>query len=226
LAEARKLGVEVDAYWHPPAADREIAETAAMLPFELPSDILDFYRWQDGVHLDGYTPGFGLIPRFVFPSVRESVDTTLSLVDAADDPDVRWQKTWYALATDLFGDYLSVETSGSSPNYGRLFAIVAGCEPYPAFSSFKCMLASVLECYKAAAYFLHEDGFLDERREQSHLIYRALNKELSPLHLHSKEERTEGMRRAKRQIEMERRPDLLQKLRDMCKGFGLDFDDL
>jgi hypothetical protein len=88
------------------------------------------------------------------------------------------------------------------------------------------MLLSILECYKAGAYFIGDDEFLDERRELSDVIYRALNHGFSPLRLESKEKLMGDMKRAKHKFKHEMRPDLIERLRELADRSGIAFDDL
>lgn len=223
--QAREIGLDVEAYMNPPAAIGEINRAASTLTFSLPSNVVDFYQWKNGVRLEGQTCEYRMFPRFVFPSLKEAVETTKALVAAADDPEIQWHKSWFALATDLAGDYLAIQAGQESGNYGTIFAIQQAVDPYPAFWSFEAMLLSILECYKSGAYFLDADGFLDEQSELSDPIYRAHNYGLSPLHLIPKEKLLEDIKRAKRKFELEMRPDLIDKLRELAGKSGINTDD-
>jgi cell wall assembly regulator SMI1 len=123
--EARKLGVHIGAYMHPPATAAGVEEAAGKLPFDLPPVVADFYLWRNGVRLEGQTCEFRIFPNFVFQSIEMSVETTKAMVLAVDDPEMQWRKSWYALATDLAGDYFAIETSRESQSYGVIFAITS-----------------------------------------------------------------------------------------------------
>ncbi len=222
--EAQKLGSEVEKYMHPAASENEIEKSINELPFDLPPNIVDLYRWRDGVRLNEQDCEFRMFPKFMFRPINIAVETTLTLVGAAADPELQWRDSWYGLATDLMGDYFAVETARGE-NYGRIFSVQQTHDPFPAFWSFITMLQSILECYKAGAYFIDDSGLLDERRELSDSIYRALNQGLSPLRFESRENLEESMKIAKRKFENEGRPDLIAKLRELADRSGLNFDN-
>jgi hypothetical protein len=125
----------------------------------------------------------------------------------------------------MAGDYFSIQTCQQSGSYGRIFALQEALDPYPAFWSFATMLLSILECYKSGAYFLDDDGFLDEHREVSDPIYRNFNNELSPLRLIPREKLLKDIMQAKRRFESEKRPDLIDKLRELGGKSGINTDD-
>lgn len=224
--EAKRIGINVKEHTYPGATQRQIADAVGKLPFQIPPEVLELFLWRNGVRLAGQASEIRIFPRFVWRSIDLSVKTSLKLISASNDPEVRWRKTWYCLATDLAGDYYALDADRAGENYGRIFVITCAADPYPAFWSFEAMLASVLECYRMRAYFLDESGELTENREMSDTIYRAINNGLSPHRLESKQHLIHQVKRAKERFEREGRSDLLQKLRELSRSSDLNIEDL
>ena len=176
--EAKQLGFDPAANMHPGLTRDQIKEVSRRLPFELPADVIEIYHWRNGVRLEGQHCEYRLFPRYCLRTIEESVQTTQLLISLADDPLIRWRHSWFGLFEDLAGDCLACETNRSG-EFGRIFA--SESEIIPAFWSVETMLTSVLECYRAGAYFLDDVlGYLTEDEEISDVIYRRFNRGLSP----------------------------------------------
>ncbi|HWD21488.1 MAG TPA: SMI1/KNR4 family protein [Verrucomicrobiae bacterium] len=221
--EARKMGVDIESNLNPGATEKQMSNSLARLPLALPDEILDLYRWHDGVR-ERRISDARIFPRFLFPSLEDCIDTTKELCSVAGDPEIRWRASWFYLCEDLAGDYYALETNPKVAS-GHIWFVSFGADPFVAFWSFETMLLSILECYKSGAYFLDADGFLDEQSELSNSIYRAHNCGLSPLRLISKEKLLKDMMQAKRKFELEMRPDLIDKLRELAGMSGINTDD-
>jgi len=177
--EAKKLGIDVRRNTYPGATQEQLSGALKKLPFRVPLEVLELFTWRNGVRLTGQPGEIRIFPRFVWRSVELSVKATLGLVSASNDPQVRWQRSWFALLTDLFGDYYAVDADISPSSYGRIWSLQDGTDPFPAFWSFETMLVSTLECYKAGVFSL-EGGLLVDDEAAAEPIYRRLNRGLSP----------------------------------------------
>jgi hypothetical protein len=224
--EGLKLGIDVKAHMYPGLRPTDIAALVKPLPFKLPPEVIDFYLWQNGVRLEGQTCEIGMFPRLYFPSLARCVETTQILVSTVDRPLSQWKKSWYSLCEDFAGEYYALNSDRQEEVFGRVFAVGTLHNPFPAFWSFQTMVQSVLECYKAGAYYLDRKGFLREDLEKCHGIYRALNRGLSPLRVESQEELVAQVRRAKRIFESEGRSGLLEKLKEFAAMRKIDVDKL
>ncbi len=178
--EASKLGVDLAANMNPPSTAGQVAAATKRMGIELPNEILDLYRWKNGVRLNGQPWEIRMFPRFYFLSLERSIETTNLLVATVGEKYSGWQDSWFALCSDLGGDYYAINTARIDETFGRVFSIQEECVPFAAFWSFETMLRSVLECYRAGAYYLDEDGLLQEDKEKAGQIYRQFNKGLSP----------------------------------------------
>lgn len=215
LEEAEKIGIVAKKHLNPGLSSESIEELVAVLPFSLPRDIAEFYRWHNGMRLDGQKCEFRLLPGKIFEPLEDAIQRTQALLSVAGDPSVRWSQTWYSLCTDLAGDYFAVEADANRSNVGTIMAINVANEPYPAFRSFRTMLLSMLDCFKLGGYLLDEDGFLVEESWLADLVYRLNNGGLSPNRLMDPNEIKMCARRAREIFRRENREDLLEKLVDL-----------
>ena len=177
-SEAKKLGFDPAANMHSGVTLDRIAEASRELPFELPTEVVEIYRWRNGVKLGGRHGEIRLFPRCYLRSSEESIHATQEFILLANDPLMAWRPSWFRLFDDLCGDCYAIETSRTA-EFGRIFAKEMGV--FPAFWSIETMLTSVLECYRAGAYFLDDElGDLTEDEDISDAIYRRFNRGLSP----------------------------------------------
>jgi cell wall assembly regulator SMI1 len=219
-AQALKIGMDMKSSTNPGATSMQIKGVLDRLPFRLPEGVIDFYRWRNGVQQARLCDA--LFPNYVFPPLEACVEETLSFIALSDSPEVVWRRSWFSFCTDLCGDGFGVDSKSGEP-FGVIWAMKFG-EAFPGFHSVHTMFESILECYKSGAYFLNKNGLLEERRELSDSIYRALNHGLSPLRLGSKEKLMNDMKQAKQKYEDEGRSDLIENLRELAKKSGFDLD--
>jgi hypothetical protein len=179
--EALRLGIDVDKDMHPGLSQEEQLEATRALPFPLPMEIGELYSWKNGVRIEGQRSEIRIFPEFYFVPIDRCVSTTTTLISLVERPENQWNRAWLSIADDLFGDHLAMNAITGERDFGRIFMLSYLSDPFPAFWSFEAMLAAILECYRAGAYFLDEDGFLEERTEISKTIYEELNHGLSPL---------------------------------------------
>lgn len=177
---ASKLGIDLASNMNPAATPGEIKSETKELPFELPSEVLDLYRWKNGVQLRGQGCEPHLLPGFYFMPLQRSVEITRILIGTVGPEYSDWRKSWYSLCEDLAGDHYGLEVSRGEESFGRIYYVQGVRDPFPAFWSFEMMLRSILECYKQDAYFINEDGCLEEDVEKCHQICRQFNQGLSP----------------------------------------------
>ena len=114
-----------------------------------------------------------------------------------------WRKTWYALATDLAGDYYALDVGPDDEQRGKIFAVTEALDPYPVFLSFATMLQSILECYRTGAYLPRRKWPSRSDLYASDRIYKSINRGLSPHRLGSKEELMDQAAGARERFERE-----------------------
>ncbi len=177
---ASKLGIDLASNMNPAATPEEIESETKELPFQLPSEVLDLYRWKNGVLLRGQQCETRMVPRFYFMPLQRSVASTRFRISTVGSDYSEWRKSWYSLCEDLAGDHYALEVSRGEESCGRIYSVQGVRDPFPAFWSFEMMLRSILECYRQGAYYIDEDGCLDEDVEICDPICRQFNNGLSP----------------------------------------------
>jgi len=221
LRDAEEIGIAAGPYLNAGLSTAKIEELSANLPFRLPPDVVELYRWRNGMRLEGQLCEFRIIPGMVIEPLEDAVLRTNELAAAVDEPFALWKTTWYSLCTNLAGHYLALDVAAIRNDGGKVIAINMESNPYPAFQSFKQMLLSIADCYKAGVYLLDEERFLVEERRLSDIIYRLHNGGLSPILLESTNDLKSLSRRARQVFSREGRNDLLEKLSDLERRSGL-----
>ena len=179
--ELRNLGINANEFLRPGISAEQIGEVSSVLPFSLPKEVCELYLWRNGSLLEGVTTENRLFPRYIFLSLQRSVSTTKILVSSSAKDESQWSPNWYTLCDDLAGDYYALIATPNDPSCGRIMRVTELVDPFPAFWSFERMLLSILECYRSGAYYLGEDGFLEEDTGLSDELYKRFNNGLSPI---------------------------------------------
>jgi cell wall assembly regulator SMI1 len=178
--EALKLKIDLESCMFPGATQAYIGSVAKDLPFELPVGILELYYWKNGAKLEARKGETRFFPGFQFLPFERSVMDTRLFLSALPAAEIFWRKSWFSLCSDLAGYYYAVDAGHSDGTFGVVYSIQDLIEPFPAFSSFDAMLHSILECYRAGAYYLDEDGYLEDDEKRCDDIYKKYNNGLSP----------------------------------------------
>jgi hypothetical protein len=172
---ALALGFSLDDVLGPSASDAYMDSICASIQMPVSHDVRALFRWRNGVWPAGQRTEIRLFPGFFYPPFHICEQHYRERGGVSG-----WRSSWFPVFTDGAGDYFVIETLSESEDEGRILRITNFGEPRPAFWSFQAMLASILSCYEHGAYFLDEDGFLDEDHEVSIPVYRKLNLGLSP----------------------------------------------
>src|SRR5271154_1617594 len=91
---ASRLGIDLESNMNPGATPEQIENETKELQFELPSEVLDLYRWKNGARLEGQRRDFRMFPRFYFLPLQRSIETTRILISTVGKTHSQWQKSW------------------------------------------------------------------------------------------------------------------------------------
>jgi hypothetical protein len=154
LAQIDQIFVELNFTdkFEPPITSNELTILSEQLPFQIPKQLEDFYKWHNGI--------YEFIPGYNFLSLKETIENYSNFLAFAKDledenffketylPIVQHQDSYYILDCDQNSDmgvyYLWVEGGGDS---------------YRMYDSFEQMLQIIIDSYLSATFYIDEDDF-------------------------------------------------------------------
>jgi len=178
----------------PGLTTEEIQINTQELPFRLPTEVYEFYQWCNGT--SGDVPFF---PSYRFLSLEEAVDLYHSEIKEVEIDKLQ-QEDYYDIAQLTPFSWLSFQNQYWLPIFdfdGEIYFLSCDTEqrdgapvwyyfpesvfPRLYFSNLTSMLLAIAECYETEAYYLNQQGFLEENEFKVAPILRkySLRAELS-----------------------------------------------
>jgi HEAT repeat protein len=143
----------------------EINEIIQDFPFQLPEVLYEFYGWHNGCTQFGY-----VIPFYDnFYSLQES----LSVYQDYLSWDSKWNPRWLPIL-DYNGDYRYAVVVGEDTAPVWYIDPECGVEEIR-WNSLTNLMEAVAECYEVSAYYLNEDGYVEEDKQRVAEIQRQHN---------------------------------------------------
>lgn len=145
-----------------------------------PSDLVQLYAWHDGVEQEGHTPGeVQLFPGYEWLSLRHALGNYRSFERIPDhlwSPGWQeyWRPGWLPIFDGMGGCYFVVSCV-KDEDHGKVLAIRPGATTRVAFRSIQQMIRSLLACFEAGAYYVEENGLLEEDSDASWSLLKRLN---------------------------------------------------
>jgi len=133
------------------------------IPLKLPEEVLELYKWKNGVSafIEDDEPIIGELELFtqgVYTSFQLSFDTYISHILKSDF----FTPSMFPLFESGSGELFLVECNPGSPEYKKILMftlhdpILAGGEVKSKYDSMESLLLTVLECYQKGIYFFSE----------------------------------------------------------------------
>jgi len=148
----------------------------ARLPFLLPLELEQLYRWHDGTRVDEgvqldsvyFFPGFYLL------SLEEAVETFMERRDAP-----QWQEGWFPVFADGGGDFYLASCTNEKKETAEIIGFIHGEPQQPVeYESLTAMIKTIDACYAEGAFFIAEDNTLEIDDDLHREVARRLNPEI------------------------------------------------
>lgn len=149
----------------------DISSIVKDLPFQLSKEVYELYQWHNGTPDDCYKE---FLPGYMFLSLEQALKVFLLLDEEREDllefGDELWQKHLFPIFMLDQKEYLVLlgDLKETSPVLRFVYADVA----VPRYPSLTNMMLAIAECYELGAYYLHEDGYLEEDEQKADEINR------------------------------------------------------
>ncbi len=138
----------------PPSSAEEIAGKGGEIPFTLPEEVYELYRWHDG--MEGVN---GFIAHFDFMSLSASIDYYKSTCDFPG-----FRKQWFPLF-DFNGEEVICVVCGKNESVaGRIIVLDYESGSRELAGSLTAFLRGIYQQYESGSYVLNEHGALIELR--------------------------------------------------------------
>lgn len=148
-----------------PGLTREkIEQTLRNLPFQLPEEFYELYQWRNGTREDCY---ICFLPGYTFLSLEQALEEYIGINQYREDllefhePEEIWYKLWFPVFMLDAKEYLILFGSLEEKTSPVLRFVIAD-EPATRYPSLTNMMLAIAQCYEAGAYYLREDGYLEE----------------------------------------------------------------
>jgi SMI1 / KNR4 family (SUKH-1) len=137
----------------------QIEERLSSLPFCIPEEVRELYRWRNGDKMYGSSI-FGYHWLMSLDRACEFVDILSEYFNNESLIEIREKQAESMYLFPLFefdGEYFAIEGSNEIEKTGRIFHIGKFYEVSFAFISLTSMMLSIAECYEAGVYAVGED---------------------------------------------------------------------
>ena len=161
----------------PGLTNEQIQAAVKYIPFELPEEIYELYRWRNGTearHDCDFYPAMNFITLEKAVKLYEDIAT----LDNTEE-EIRFEgyNLFPFIVTDAeFTNVLIKDKQEKSSPVIDFYA--EDCETQIVYSSLTNMMLTIAECYETGAYYLSEDGFVEEKKPKVAQILRKYNPEL------------------------------------------------
>lgn len=164
---------------HLPAADRlrtalpyeQWESLATSLPFKVPSELEQLYRWRDGVaaHTGDLLTDLQVFPGFYLLPMQEAVRIYHERENAP-----QWESGWFAFAADGAGDFYILPCNVPQP--ANVIGFIHGePEQVVEYLSIHAMTQTLVTAYQQGAIFIDPLGDLEFDDDAYQLIARKHN---------------------------------------------------
>ncbi len=161
----------------PGLTNEQIYAAVKHLPFELPEEIYELYRWRNGTEAEHDCV---IYPAIDFLILEEAIKFQENIA-TLDNTEIEIRFEGYKLFPFIANDaeisnvLVKDKQEKSSP---VLYFAHEDCEPKIAYSSLTNMMLTIAECYETGAYYLSEDGFVEENKAKVAQILCKYNSEI------------------------------------------------
>lgn len=169
---------EFAASFLPGLNDEQIQKLTAYLPYQLPEEIHELYRWRNGTKERQkilFHPSISILPlEEALIVARESID----IFDNTED-ELRFEGNRVFPFIDDDGDLCVVKCTKEKQKYSPIISIFAECDELNVtYTNFTTMMQTIAECYETGAYYLIDDGFVEEDEDKVAEILRKYNSDI------------------------------------------------
>ncbi|MGB3757344.1 MAG: SMI1/KNR4 family protein [Rivularia sp. (in: cyanobacteria)] len=157
----------------PGLTNEQIHAAVQHLPFELPEEIYELYRWRNGTQ-ERHDCDF--YPAMEFLTIEKAVKLYEDIAtNDGTEEEIRFEgyKFFTFIVTD--NDFTNILIGTKEKPLPVIYFYAEDCETEIAYSSLTNMMLTIAECYETGAYYLTEDGFVEQNEVKSAEIFRKYN---------------------------------------------------
>lgn len=161
----------------PGLTNEQIHAAVKHLPFELPEEIYELYRWRNGTEAEHDCV---IYPAMDFLTLEEAIKFHEDIATLENtELEIRFEgyKLFPFIANDAEISNVLVKDKPEKTSPVIYFAH-EDCEPEIVYSSLTNMMLAIAECYEAGAYYLAEDGFVEQNEIEAAKILRKYNSDI------------------------------------------------
>ena len=144
--------------FQPGLSSAEIEEKLSSLPFCVPEEVCELYRWRNGDELYGMIFGYlWFLDLDKACEYSDYFDGELSVEMQEQQP----ESIFLFPLFDFDGEYFAIEGSNTKKTTGRIFHISDCFDVSFAFINLTSMMLSIAECYETGVYAITEEDRLE-----------------------------------------------------------------
>jgi len=169
---------EFAASFLPGLNDEKIQELTKNLPYQLPEEIHELYRWRNGT-----TERQKIIfhPSMSILSLEEALIVAKESIDICDNTEleIRFEGNRLFPFIDDDGDLFAVKCTQEKQNDSPIiWTFLEDDQLDIVYTNLTTMMQTVAECYETGAYYVGDEGFIEEYEVKVAEILRKYNSEI------------------------------------------------
>ena len=171
---------EFAASFLPGLNDEQIQDIVKDLPYQLPEEIHELYRWRNGIR-NGTKLYILFHPFSEFLSLKEALEVAQESIDIFEDTEdeLRFEGNRLFPFIDDNGDLFVVRCTTEKQDNSPVISVQAEYyEPNIVYTNLTTMMQTVAECYETGAYYINDEGFIEEDENKVAEILRKYNSEI------------------------------------------------
>lgn len=161
----------------PGLTNQEIQTKIQHLPIELPEEIYELYCWRNGTegrHNCEFYPALNFLTLEKAVKLYEDIVT---LDNTEEEIKFEGYKLFPFITTDA--ELTNVLVKDKQEKSSLIIDLyLEDCEPEIIYTSLTNMMLTIAECYETGAYYLSEDGFVEQNEAKATEILRKYNPEI------------------------------------------------
>ncbi|BAY12923.1 SMI1/KNR4 family protein [Calothrix sp. NIES-2098] len=161
---------KVSSFHYAGLTNEQIEELTKDLPFRLTKEVYELYQWSNGtLHGDGF------FPFLVFYSLQESLDFYYCTVKYETDDNLLMSPRNSLIIFSWYKSFFYIVCDNQEKESSPIWLVHMGAEPVICYTSLTNLMLMIAECYETGAYYINQEGFLEEDRAKSASIFCKYN---------------------------------------------------
>ncbi len=162
----------------PGLTDEQIMQIIEYLPYSLPEEIYELYRWRNGTRQRQeilFYPSMAFLPlEDALVVGKETID-----LDERTEYKLRFEGQRLFPFLDNEGDICAVAVNNKKQKASPIISIPSEYnECHKCYNSLTSMMQTIAECYETGAYYLVKEVFVEEDKNKSLQLFHKYNPEI------------------------------------------------